>query len=48
MTSFVGVHPLFIFGGKNMEKTVENKKPKYDEKGIRIESEEEIRNWEKI
>jgi hypothetical protein len=31
-----------------MEKLLENKKLKYNEKGIRIESEEEIRNWEKI
>jgi len=31
-----------------VEKAEKNKRPKYDEKGIRVESEEEIRNWERI
>jgi len=31
-----------------VEKTTKKKKTKYDEKGIRVESEEEIRNWERI
>jgi len=31
-----------------MEKTVKNKKPKYDKNEIRIENEEEIRIWKRI